>query len=336
MDKLRIGVVGLKFGQYHVRTLANMDDVQLVAVADSSPDVPGGLDAYAARFGAQAYTDGLEMMERERLDAVSLCVSPRYREALIENAIQRNIALFIEKPFATNVAHAQHLAALCNRSTATVMVAFSFRFHPAIVRLRELLDGELGQGWLLNGEYVFSWAPPATSWLWDPQNGNGFINENSCHLFDAVNYLLGQPVSVMAAGGLFTGSPGEDSAAITLRYAQGGLAALTVGGIGARAYRDFPRIDLVTANGQARLRGRDHIWEALSWTLRSNTDVRSFLYPPETEGRTRYTYAFRHFFDCIRTGQTPSVGVADGVRTVAMAMAVVESARNGSVIQLGA
>ena len=75
MDKIRIGVIGLNFGQHHVRTLANMDDAQLVAIADLTSD---SLDAAAAKYGAKAYRDGLEMMEREKLDAVSICTSPKY------------------------------------------------------------------------------------------------------------------------------------------------------------------------------------------------------------------------------------------------------------------
>jgi predicted dehydrogenase len=335
VDKIRIGVIGLRFGQWHVRTLANMPEAQLVAIADRAPgNAAEGLDAYAARYGCRAYTDGVEMMEREQLDAISLCVSPRWREPLIEHAARRGIALFIEKPWATDLAHAEHLAELCRQLDARVMVAFSFRFLPAIVRLRELLDDELGPAWLLNAEYLFGWLPPPNFWLWDPTDGNGFFNENSCHLFDAVNYLLGRPVSLTAEAANFTGSPSEDAAALTLRYAGGGLAALTVGATGAKAFREFPRLDVTTQHGQAKLLGRDHIWERLSWTLRSGDDVRSLLLPAELDGRTRYTYAFRHFFECIREGRRPSVGVEDGVRAVAMAMAVYESARTGRKVAL--
>lgn len=335
MDRVRIGVIGLRFGQWHVRTLANMPEARLVAIADrTAGNAAEGLAAYADRYGCRAYTDGDEMMEQERLDAVSLCVSPRWRAPLIEHAARRGIALFVEKPWAADNAHAQQLADLCRRLEARVMVAFSFRFLPAIVRLRELLDGELGPAWLLNAEYLFGWLPPPTFWLWDPANGNGFFNENSCHLFDAVNYLLGRPVSLTAEAANFTGSPSEDAAALTVRYAAGGLAALTIGATGAKAFREFPRLDVTTQYGQAKLRGRDHIWERLSWTRRDRDDVRSLLLPAEVEGRTRYTYAFRHFFECLRAGRQPSVGVEDGVQTVAMAMAVYESAHTGQKVTL--
>ena len=33
-----------------------------------------------------------------------------------------------------------------------MVVAFSFRYHPAIVNLRAPMDSELGGGWMLNGQ----------------------------------------------------------------------------------------------------------------------------------------------------------------------------------------
>jgi predicted dehydrogenase len=42
----------------------------------------------------------------------------------------------------------------------------------------------------------------------------------------------------------------------------------------------------------------------------------------------------QHFVDCVRNGQQPLSGVEDGLKTVAMAMAVYESARTGLKINL--
>ncbi len=93
MDATRIGVVGLNFGRHHVRTLANMEQADVVAVADRHPDVPGGLEAYAAGYGARAYRDGVEMLANEDLDAVSLCTSPRTCADLIAAAVYASARL---------------------------------------------------------------------------------------------------------------------------------------------------------------------------------------------------------------------------------------------------
>ncbi len=330
MERIRIGVVGLGFGRHHVRTLANMEEAHLVAAADDRVGGPDPPEAFAAAHGAAFYAGGLRMMERERLDAVSLCVSPRHREPLLAEAVRRGLAVIVEKPWAADLAQARRLAALCKASTAPVMTAFSFRFHPALVRLRELLGGELGAPWALAGQYVFDWRPPAGHWLWDPANGGGFFNENSCHLFDAVCALLGRPETVMAETGTFAGSPSADTAVLSLRFAGGAVAALTVGCLGAAPFLDFPRIEVFTVHGQARLSGRHHIWESLAWARRDATEQRSFTAPPESLGTTRYTHAFRHFFDCIRSGRAPEATPADGVTAVAIAEAIRESAASGS------
>ncbi|MBC7234633.1 MAG: Gfo/Idh/MocA family oxidoreductase [Chloroflexi bacterium] len=334
VDKIRVGIIGVRFGRHHVTTLSQMPDVQLVAVADRNPVLPEGLEAYARHYGARAYSDGIEMMERENLDAVSICISPRGREELIRHAARRGIPMIVEKPWATNLAHARRLAEICRAHNAIVMVAFSFRFLPAVSKLRALMDGKLGPGWLLNGEYVFRWLPPPDHWLWNPENGNGFFNENSCHLFDVVCYLMGRPLSVMAEGGIFMGSPSEEAAAIVVRFEGGGLAALTCGGLGSAAHLGFPRLDVVTRDGQAHLRGRHHIWESVTWELRDDECQHTFVTHPEALGRTRYADAMRHFIDCVKTGRQPTATIQDGVTAVALAMAVYESAHTGQKVTL--
>ena len=332
MKRFKVGVVGLRFGQFLVRTLAHLESAQLAAVADRNPNIAEGLETYAARYGANAYRTSADMFANEALDAVVIATAPKARAAVIEQAAECGIAMFVEKPWASNPRHAQLLAEICSRHDATVMLGFSFRFHPAIVRLRELMSGELGPGWMLNGEYVFDYLPAADGWFWDPENGNGMFNENSCHLIDAVCYLMGKPISVTAEAARFAGRPAEEAAAITLKFESGGIAALTVGGYGANAHWDFPRIDITTKHGQARLRGRHHMWDSLTWAKRGGDTVRTFTQPPEVLGTTRYTDALNHFFECLRQGEQPRATIGDGMRSVAIANAVTRSARSGKKV----
>jgi predicted dehydrogenase len=326
---LRIAVIGLKFGYHHVQTLLTMHGVELVAVADRHSDAE-----YAARYGIRVYSDALEMMRHEKPDAVSICTSPKPRPALIEYAAKHGIAMFIEKPFASNLEQARHLAHLCEQHQARVMLGFSFRYHPAIQRLHELLGSTLGRGLVLNGEYIFDWLPDRHGWTWQADNGNGFFNENSCHLFDAVCHLLGEPVSVMAEGLNVNGSPSEEAAAITMRFANAAIASLTIGGLASGAFKTYPRINLITQHGQAHLQGHEHIWESLTWATRDNPELHHLHANPEFLNNTRYTLAFEHFVQCLQHNQQPTATVQDGVRAVAIAEAVYESIRTGQKIIL--
>jgi predicted dehydrogenase len=332
MDPLRFGVIGLNFGQFHVRTLAHLPEARLVAVADKTA---GHLDSLADQYGAKAYRDGLDMIDGEELDAVIVATSPKYRDPILARAAA-GLPMFVEKPWATNSAHAEKLAAICREAGATVMLGFSFRFLPAVVKLRELMAGELGEGWLAIGGYMTDWLPPAEHWLWDPENGGGYFNENSCHLFDVVNALLGRPVSLYAEGRDCTGKPSEDAALVTVRYESAAIASVAVGGVAASAFQDFPSLEVITANGQARLTGRQHIWTGLSWARREESAVHRTAPPPESLGDTRYTRALQHFCQCIREGREPEATIEDGVLCVRMAEAVYESARSGGLVELAA
>ena len=119
-----------------------------------------------------------------------------------------------------------------------------------------------------------------------------------------------------------------------MRFSSGAIASLTLGGIGAGAFHNYPRIDLVTVKGQAHLAGRNHIWEGLSWTTRGEDAVCTAEISPENRGTTRFTHGMEHFFECIRTGEKPTCGVEDGLRTVALSMAVYESARSGKKVDV--
>jgi predicted dehydrogenase len=214
------------------------------------------------------------------------------------------------------------------------MVGFSFRFHPAVRRLLELMRAELGRGWLLNAEYVFDWLPPRESWLWDPANGNGIFNENSCHIFDVVCAVMGRPETVSAAGAVFVGRPSEEAGALALTFAGGGIGAITVGGVGASPFRGFPRLDVCTEKGRAELRGSEHTWRSLEWGMRGAKETSAYVAPPESLGATRYTAALEHFFAALRNGAEPEATVDDGVLAVALAEAVYRAARTRETVRV--
>lgn len=334
MNKIRIGVVGLGIGQAHVETINRMDDAVVAAVADNNPNrLRESLDDYAARYGAKAYNDAFEMMESEELDAVNLCVSPKYRLELMTCAAEKGIPIMVEKPFATNVGHGRRLIEVCEKHNATVMLGFCIRYMPPITRLRELMDGELGQGWLLAGDLVIGWCPPPNHWAWDPENGNGFVNENSCHLFDTICHLMGKPVSVHAAGRNFFGRRFEDGVALSIQFENGGTAALTCGALGAQAFNMPTYINIFTENGQAKVTGDDHMFETLTWATRDDKEVKtqSWEQPPRSQ---IVRYSMRHFVDCLRSGEQPTATLEDGIIAVAMAMGLRESLQKKAPVEL--
>ncbi|MEM2186645.1 MAG: Gfo/Idh/MocA family oxidoreductase, partial [Thermofilaceae archaeon] len=72
MGRLRIGFIGSGgIAAAHASRLARMEDVELTAFSDVDL---GRARMLAERYGGRAYADWREMLEREKLDAVFICL----------------------------------------------------------------------------------------------------------------------------------------------------------------------------------------------------------------------------------------------------------------------
>ncbi|MFE9426419.1 Gfo/Idh/MocA family protein [Kitasatospora sp. NPDC006697] len=332
---VRTGVVGLGFGRCHAKVLSTLAGAELVAVADLDPEGQGiDLEPYAAKLGARGYRDGLRMIREESLDAIVIAVPPRAREKLIAEAAGRGIAVFLEKPFAVDEEHAREMDALCaGFPEVPIMMDFCLRHLPAVTRLRELLDGPLGAPLLVNADLVLP-RDDSPGWIWDRANGNGVVNENTCHLFDTLCFLLGEPVRVSAAGGSYLGNPLEDGVGCVITFASGATAVLTGGALGAQAMSTPAALSLCTRSGQARLTGPDHMFGELVWATAADAE------PTRESWRLPARWAISenalaHFVASLRDGVRPSPGRAAGVLAVRLAMAVRRSLETGESVPLG-
>jgi len=318
---MRIGVAGLGFGQNLLHTLLLRSDCTVVACADH---FPARLD-FARSRGIACYDDAAQMIRDADLDAVVLASAPHVRGDGLAAALERDIPVFMEKPIAGETAMARSVVEQCRGHA--VMMGFSFRFHAPVQKLISLANGPAGGPVLINADYQFDWLPPSESWLWR-SDGGGFFNENSCHLFDVVLALMGEPETVYAVGFDDGIRPSPTAASVVLGYAGGRSAALTLGGRADPAFRDYPRCDVVFASGQARMSGRNHMWTRLRWST-TQSAITEMTHEPEALGRTRYSDAFDHFFACIRDGSRFDATPEDGLGTVRLAEAVYRSIESG-------
>ena len=326
---LRIGVAGLGFGRNLLNTLLPRDDCRVVAVADHFPDRM--TFARDRDRGIACHADAAAMIAAGGLDAVVLASAPHVRGDGLRAALDAGLPAFVEKPLAGTLAQAREVAASCGGGR--VMVGFSFRYHAPV---RRLLDetASLGAPVVLNAEYLFDWLPPAENWLWDPDKGGGFFNENSCHLLDIVLALMGVPHTIAAFGADDGVRPSATAASVAIRFEGGGTAALTLGGRGTGTFADYPRLDLACADGQAKLTGRNHMWTGLRWARRGE-EMRQVTAEPEGLARTRYSDAFDHFLARVADGGGFETTPADGLRAVAVADAVYRSIRSAETVAYG-
>src|SRR5436190_1289100 len=93
-------------GRNHVRVYSEMPGIELVAAADYEP---GARQEVQRGRTLRVYADYREMLDRERLDAVSVVVPTREHYRVGLQCIERGIPLLIEKPIAMSSNQAQEL-----------------------------------------------------------------------------------------------------------------------------------------------------------------------------------------------------------------------------------
>ncbi len=217
-------------GRTHAAKIAKIEGVDLSAVCDKSKDAAGKL---AQRIGpnAKIYTDFSEMLDRERLDALYVCLPPFAHAGEVEKAAERGIHLFLEKPIAINSIKAEIMLDAINRAGVRSQVGFHMRFRKSVRRIRELAkSGAVGRPVLFTGRFWTNMDGP--EWWRDKAKSGGQIFEQAIHIYDMARFLFGD---VGEAAGMLdnlchresSGYGMEDVSTGSMRFANGAMGIVT-------------------------------------------------------------------------------------------------------------
>ena len=136
MKTLRVGVIGVgHLGQHHARLLAAMPAVELAGVVDIKP---GRAEEIAAKYGAPAFLDACELLDR--VDAVSVAVPTVAHVDVAVPFLERGIATLVEKPLAASLKEADRLIACADKSGALLAAGHTERFNPAVAAALPLVS----------------------------------------------------------------------------------------------------------------------------------------------------------------------------------------------------
>ncbi len=206
---LRAAVLGVGLmGANHARLYGEIDNVELVAIADQGDE----LTALAERFGATGYSDHNELLERERPDIVSVAVPTSAHLEIAGAALRAGCHVLVEKPIAATSSQGEELARLAEATGRILAVGHIERFNPAVRRLHALIDeGAIGRVTSCLARRVGVMPPRVRD--------ADIVIDLAVHDIDVFGYLLGSyPERVRATGGRAWLSDRTDHAEILLDY----------------------------------------------------------------------------------------------------------------------
>ncbi len=324
MAALRAGLLGVgMMGRHHARVLRELDGVELVAIAD-----PGG-DPHGVAGELEVLPD-IDALIAQGIDMAVVAVPTRFHEAAALKLAAAGVHTLVEKPIADSVEAGQRMVDAFASAGLIGAVGHIERFNPALQQLRRRLEaGDLGSVFQITTRR----QGPFPSRIADVGVGKDLAS----HDIDLTAWVAqSEYVNVFGQTTFKSGREYEDMIAITGRLASGVIVNHLVNWLSPMKERvtvvtgekgafvaDTATGDLTFfANGTIPLE-----WESVS-SFRgvSEGDVTRYSFAKREPLRVEHE-AFR---DAVRGLPSDVVTMEQGLRTLVVVEAALESARTGA------
>ena len=338
---LRFAILGAGIvARYHAQAIAQTEGARLVAVSRS--DAARAAES-AAEFGVPCETSLEALLARPDVDAVCVCTPSGQHAAQAVAAARAGKHVLVEKPMALTLADADAMIAAAHAAGVRLGVAFQRRTEPVYQAVHQAMaSGALGTPvmgaasvpYFRSQEYYQSGAWRGT-WA---EDGGGALMNQGIHLADLLLWFMGDVAEVSARSATLAHSiEVEDGVAASLRFRSGALGALYAT---TSAAPGFPhRIEVYGTQGGVQVEGE----AAVRW--HTGTPPPEGLQPggvaaagsgasPTGLPLTGHVRLLRDFVAAVREGRDPLVTGEEGRRSLALVLAVYESARTGRPVEV--
>lgn len=293
------------WGRNLARNFHELGNLAAIVDADAS-----AADAAAATYGVR--TASFEaVLADDRIDAVSLASPATLHFRQAKAALEAGKHVYVEKPLALDIVEAEALCDLAEARGLVLMVGHLLHYHPAYIRLKEMVKAdELGR--LL---HVYSNRLSLGKF----RTEENVLWSFAPHDISMILGLVGEePVSVSAQGNIsFT--PGiADLVTAQMRFASGTCAHVLTSWM--HPFKE-QRLVVIGEKAMAVFEDSQPVWEDKLRIYRHGMD-RSGPVPIPAKAEAEQVTVIRaeplkqecqHFIHCIETGSTPRTDGREGL-----------------------
>ncbi len=330
MANLRVGLIGLgMMGRHHARVLRELPGVDLVAVADAYGDphgVAGGLPVLSS----------VEELIAAGLDMAVAAVPTGMHEEVGLALADAGMHTLVEKPIAASAPAGQRLVEAFESRNLVGAVGHIERFNPALQSLRKRIEaGELGEVY----QIATRRQGPFPSRIADV----GVVKDLGTHDIDLTAWLAQSRFeSIFAHVTTRSGRPHEDMVAATGQLANGVITNHLVNWLSPMK----ERLTIVTGEKGAFV--ADTVTADLTFfengTVATEWESMAAFRGVSEGNMTRLAIAkpeplrteHEAFRDAVLGLRNDVVTMREGLDTLAVAEAVLESARSGQMVKVAA
>lgn len=337
----RVAVAGCgRISQFHLEAIARVNGLALAAVCD--------IDESRARASGESagvpwFSSIDAMLAGAECDVVAVCTPSGMHPEHGIAAAKAGKHVVSEKPMALALDAAEGLVAACETAGVRLFVVKQNRLNPPVRLLKRAIErGRFGRIFLAN--VTVRWQRPQEYYDAEPWRGTwahdgGAIMNQASHYVDLIQWLVGPVESVMAKTATQARKiEAEDSGAAVLRFASGAIGVIEVNVL------TYPRnfegsITIIGETGTVKIGGTS-VNKVEHWAFADYDDDDKLVEtgaintnPPTVYGFGHEGY-YRNVLAVLRGQARPDTDGREGKKSLALILAIYESARTGRDITI--
>lgn len=328
--RLRAAVIGVgQMGANHARIYADLDGVELVAIAEEDPI---SRERIAQRLHVRGYASFADLLLYEPLDLVSVVVPTAAHYAVARETLRAGIPTLVEKPIAATVAEGEALIEIARQCQTMLTVGHIERFNPVVGALkRELQRGTLGTIYQMSARRI----GPYPGRIKDV----GVAVDLASHDLDILHFLTGEQIEHVHATTIRRRPDGhEDLLVAMLQFRNQVVGSLDINWLSPTKVREL------TVLGERGMYVANYLTQDLTFYENGSCDDnwQTLKVMGVTEGRVIRQHIprreplreeIRAFAEAVRVGGPPPVPPEDALRALHMAHLLIESADHAAPIE---
>lgn len=327
-EKLAVANIGMKFGMCHVEGAMSYG-AEIAAICDRNEE---NLRFAGERYGIskeKRFTDYAEIVNNENIDVVTVAIPDQQHVKVSCDFLRAGKHVLCEKPLALTREDIEEIVRVSDECEAKFMVGQICRFTPAFEKAKEIIEaGTIGELYFIESEYAHDYMKLCDDWRADP-NRHGVIG-GGCHAVDLIRWLAGDPVEVFAYGThkLLPMVSYDDATVAVMKFDDNLMGKVFVS---TGCKRDYTM--------------RTVIYGTKGTIICDNTSPTMTLFVTDDEGVTKEPQTieiqvnnhnaakeFEVFADAIINDKPVITDAREGAKTVAVCLAIVESAKTGKPV----
>ncbi|QRV17976.1 Gfo/Idh/MocA family oxidoreductase (plasmid) [Haloterrigena salifodinae] len=312
-ETVRYGIVGATgYGSNHADAIDAVDGAEVVAGTARSEE---SIAPFEATYGATGYTDYEDLLEREALDAISICTPSGTHAEIAVAAAEAGVHVLSEKPLDVYLERVDRMIEAADRNDVRLGGIFQRRFAPERWTARQWVEeGRFGD--LLLADTAVKWHRPQRyyddHWHGQRDLDGGVLMQQAIHFVDLLQWLTGGVERVTAETAMLAHEMEcEDVAVVSLRFengARGTIEATT----GVRGGRE-----------RVELNGTEGSYNSGTFVLEDEEVEPDLVAPPCGTGLEGQ---IRDFIAAVREDRDPIVSGRDARDAVEVVLAAYASA----------